>query len=159
MALSIRTQIINSLATALEGISPASGHSFTCREVYKLMPNEATLDTQTALPCIFIWGGVEAEDMNTWVDGVQAELDIHLVISGQTCYSAAEVGSEMAADVKQVLLSGTPWSIGGANVDVVPYQTIVAVSEVDEFQPGAYLQFIARYSTVLGNPREAYNKS
>lgn len=159
MALSIRTQTIKDLATALRGISEANGHSFTCREVYQLMPNEATLDSQTAQPCIFIWGGVEEENLNTWVDGVESELDIHLVVSGQTCYSAGEVGAEMAADVKQVLLSGTPWSIGGALVNVVPYQTIVAVSEVDEFQPGAYLQFIARYSTVLGNPREGYVKS
>jgi hypothetical protein len=159
MALSIRTQIVKDLAAALRNISVANGHSFNCREVYELMPNEATLDSQTAQPCIFIWGGVEEENLNTWVDGVQSELDIHLVISGQTCYSAAEVGAEMAADVKQVLLSGTPWSIGGASVDLVPYQTMVAVSEVDEFQPGAYVQFVARFSTVLGNPREAYVKS
>ena len=123
------------------------------------MPNEATLDSQTAQPCIFIWGGVEESTLNEWVDGVQRSLDIHLVVSGQTCYSAAEVGSEMAADIEQVLLSGTPWSIGGASVNLVPYQTIVAVSEVDEFAPGAYMQFIANYSTEINASRVPYVKS
>lgn len=159
MALSIRTQIVKDLAAALRNISIANGHSFDCREVYELMPNEATLDSQTAQPCIFIWGGVEECSLNEWVDGVQRSLDIHLVVSGQTCYSAAEVGSEMATDVEQVLLSGTPWSVGGALVNLVPYQVMVAVSEVSEFQPGAYLQFVANYSTEINNSRVPYVKT
>lgn len=156
MTLAIRTQIIKSLAVELAGLTEANGYSFTTRAVYTQMPNDALIETNAIQPCIFIWPGQSNTSLTEFIDGVDTELDLHIVVSGQKCYSAQEVGAEMAADIEQLLLSSDPRSIGGALVRVEPVSSFIAVSDVDEFQPGAYIQYVAHFTTVVGNPRVAF---
>lgn len=159
MAEAVRTLIVNGIADQLRTITEANGYTFTVNFVDTVMPNETNLDALDIQPCIFIWGGVEEKSMTEWDGAVQNELDIHIVVSGKTCYAATAKGTEMLADIEQCLLSGTPWDFGGALVDLVPVNTTVAQSDVNEFQPGGYTQYLARYSTFIGNPRSPYNRA
>lgn len=156
MALAIRTQIVKSLAAELATMTVASGYSFTPRAVYTLMPNDLLLDGQSPQPCIFIWPGQSAASLTEYIGGVAVELDLHIVVSGQKCYSAQEVGAEMAADVEKLFLSADPRSIGGALVRLEPYSATISVSDIEEYQPGFYGQYVAYFCTQIGDPRTAF---
>lgn len=154
MATSIVTQIVPFLAALLRTeITIANGASFDSRQVFEVMPNDATLDNEALQPCIFIWRGVEGKTLNEHIGGIDSELDIHIVVSGQSCYSAGDVGAEMASDVDRVLMAGTPFDVGGALVNIEPVSCTVAVSDIDLFQPGAYSQYLAKFCCSIEDPK------
>ncbi len=154
MSLSIKTQIFEQLATNLaDNISTANGDVFTPQQVFRYLPNAASLKSQATLPCIYVWVGKEVKSDTDCIGYIRNRLDLHVAFFEDVVQNAYQKGMEMAADIEDELVSINAYNIASSVVEVVPKNTQIIVAQTQEFFAGGKSVFEVQYYTDRGNTR------
>jgi hypothetical protein len=156
MALSIRNQILDVLATALAGITVAGGYSVDVQRVLRRPSYAADLQPNMPHPTVFLWSDRDVhlpEAPETALGQVMHELALS---ASMVTYAEEdrldEIGGELAADLEQALTTANGMEVAGAVVDVVPLAAEV-LSGAPVGIAGAGVLFRLRFSTPLALPR------